>query len=86
MIFSLNENSKYRLTNPERIKLLVQFKITSPSNFLTLNKKKLSKNIILPKNCSTTVVVFTCSPIMVSNETSLVKNNKRKPNIKKIKE
>ena len=82
MILSLNKNSKYRLINPQRIKELIKFKITWPCNFLTLNKKKLSKSIKLPKNCSTTLVAFTCSPIMVTNETVSVKKSKRKPIVK----
>ena len=82
MILSLNKNSKYRLINPQIIKALIKFKITCPSNFLTLNKRKLSKSKKLPKNCSTTIVNFACSPIMVTNETVSVKNNNRKPIVK----
>ena len=79
MIFSLNEKSKYRLMNPTIIKPLIQFKITCPSNFLTLNNKKLNKIIKLPRNCSTKIVNFVCSPTKVSNEILSVKNNKTKP-------
>ena len=79
---SLNENSKYRLMNPIIIKALMKLKIICPFNFLMLNKKKLIKSKKLPKNCSTTKVVFTCSPIIICNETCLVKNNKIKPIVK----